>query len=110
MVLSSEGLNSGNYYYSLRGLFQQRYTKFKAVIIDNTPDLGLQAEVLGLIKELSKARETIVIDRIKGQGNEASSIYYALHKYCKNTELTIILTDKGELIGQYAFSLINEVH
>jgi hypothetical protein len=37
MLLSVGGLNSGNYYYALRSLFQQRYTKFRVVVVDNTP-------------------------------------------------------------------------
>jgi hypothetical protein len=37
MLLSAGGLNSGNYYYALRSVFQQRYTKFRVVVVDNTP-------------------------------------------------------------------------
>jgi hypothetical protein len=50
---------------------------------------------LGLLKELSRGRDTVILDRIKGHGNQASSIYYALHRYCKDAELTIILKDNG---------------
>jgi hypothetical protein len=50
MLLTKKGLNSGNYYYAIRSLFQQKYSNYKAVIIDNTPSLGLQANILGLLK------------------------------------------------------------
>lgn len=95
MLLSEGGLNTGNYYYAIRALFQQRYTKMKVVVVDNTPKLGLQAEVLGLIKQLSEGKQVTIIDKKKGDGTESSSIYYAVHKYCKESEITIILKDNG---------------
>ena len=49
MLLSPSGLNPGNYYYAIRSLFQQKYSNIKVVVVDNTPELGVQAEVLGLI-------------------------------------------------------------
>jgi len=50
MLLTKKGLNNGNYYYAIRSLFQQKYSNYKAVIIDNTPALGLQANIVDLIK------------------------------------------------------------
>jgi hypothetical protein len=66
MLLSPNGLNTGNYYYAIRGLFQQRYSNYKVVIVDNTPELGLAAEVLGLVREVWKQREAVVLDQVSG--------------------------------------------
>ena len=68
MLLSADGLSTEKYYYALRGLFQQKYANFKAVVIDNTPQLGVQAEVLGLLKELGRGNDVVVLDRVSGNG------------------------------------------
>ena len=85
MLLSAVGLNSGNYYYAIKGLFQQKYDHLKVVVIDNTPELGLEAEVLGLLREVQGDREVTVIDRVRGTGMEGSSIYLGVHKYCRGS-------------------------
>jgi hypothetical protein len=65
-------------------LFQQKYSNFKVVVVDNSPELGLQASVLGLLKEVGSGR-AIILDRVKGEAKEGSSVFLALHKYCKQT-------------------------
>ena len=52
----------------------------------------------------------VVLDKTKGEGTEASAIYLAINKYCEGTELTVILKDNGELVGEYAISLLNSMH
>jgi hypothetical protein len=52
----------------------------------------------------------IILDKIAGDGHEGSAVFYAINKYCKDTENTIILRDTGELIGSSAFALLNEAH
>ncbi len=49
-MLTTQGLNSGSYYYSIRSLFQQNYSNYKVVIIENKPSLGIEANIRGLIK------------------------------------------------------------
>jgi len=67
MLLTRKGLISESYYYAIRTLFQQNYSKYKVVIIDNTPELGLQANVIGLLKEVA-SNSTIILDKINGEG------------------------------------------
>ncbi len=94
LLLSSRGLTNGDYYYGVKELLSQKYRNYKAIFVDNTPEMGVQSQVLGLIKELSKDKEVIVLDRVRGEDQQSDSLYFSLHKYCKDTDFTIFLQDR----------------
>ena len=71
----------------------------------------MEQNIVNLLRELSDGR-AVLLDRIQ-QGTdygEAGAFYYAAHHYCRNSPITVMLHDRGELIGETVFSVINEAH
>jgi hypothetical protein len=110
MELTRMGLQSGNYYYALKSLFQQEYKNFKVIVI-NSPEMHMLEDVNRLISAFPDINVTL-IDKLITNYPLAASFYpiAVVRKYCKETNLTLMLRDNGELIGSQNFKVINKIN
>lgn len=108
--LTHFGLQTGIYYYALKSIFEQDYKNFKVVIINN-PEMKMLGDIQKMVSLFPDVNVTL-LDKITERQFVGSAFYThaVIHKYCKGTDMTILLRDTGELIGRQAFKVISKAY
>lgn len=80
----------------------------------NHPSVGMLEEVEKLLRQFNSNKITFIdyAETSKEKVKIGNSFYIRgiINKYCKQTKLTLLLHDRGELIGKQIFKTINKVY
>lgn len=49
VLLTKKGMQNGDYFYALKSIYQQKYGNFEVIVIDNTPEMGMQQDIVDLL-------------------------------------------------------------
>lgn len=105
-------LNNGKdfrYQYNLRSIFNQNYTNYKVVIIDDA-STDQNFELISQYLEENPVRQVVHLIRNKERMTAIPNIYKAASEYCDKDDILALVDGDDELLGVNVFKVFNSVY
>ena len=98
------------YAWHLESIFQQEYSNYKMVIIDDFSKDKTSELIARYLKWRNFPEEKAVLIRGLKHRTALENIYYGVHKYCDFNQISFVLDGDDEIVGTQVFKMFNALY
>lgn len=96
--------------YNLNSIFTQNYSNYVAVIVNDASTDGTDILHRRYINFFQIPKEKYIYVSHKTRNTALENTYRAIHKYCSDDSIVLVLDGDDEIIGKNTFKTFNREH
>lgn len=110
VVPSFNNANNFRYEYNLQSIFNQDYSNYRVVIIDDASTDNTTALIKYFLKKSKELASKVVLITNKKQMNTVPNVHMAIKKYCQPKEIGFFVDGDDQLVGKNVFKVYNAIY